>query len=403
MIRMSVGQNAMKLNDWQRVLIFLVISVAYRAHGNCINGNVPKDEDTVADEFLQSDNPTIDTTTILGKSFWPPAINLFELLQGGTPVYNDVDIDRCLSIANISESPSTLTYYEENDAFYKSIASDLDVAVQFISFGSVSNTISHLLQDFQETSYQGAQLDYGQYVKSFNLNKACLVQLPLDPVFIQELAKLPLNIQTDSSLDSFDEYRKFVSIYGGFILTEVKVGARLEVFSTAEESQGYTEQQFRNRACAQLSLSRLTLPINIGPCVDLSSHELQYSVNLEMTTKYFPRGGDTNLQAELSTQGITPTVLTKFIQSAGENPYPVDYKLTPIWDLYTGYNETISKRLDNLRLYFNLLSVEDEGASDPISKHNGIPVYAYVLIGMIPSGLFIGCVTVICIVYWRRH
>ena len=293
------------------------------------------------------DTPTAVTLAIIGKSFWPPSINLLELLKTGTPVYNGTDINSCLHIVTVSESPSTLKFYRNNDAFYKSIGVNLDISVNALSYGSISSTMNHITQNFRETTRQGTQLDYGQYVKSFDLNKGCLARLPLDPVFEDELLELPLNVDNNSSLDSFADYKQFVSLYGGFVLTGVTVGARVEVFAIAEESRSYTEKQFNNCVCAQISLASATaVPVNIGPCVGFSASDLTSSFNLQMSTRYFVRGGNRSLQAQLSTQGITPSVLTKFIQSASKNPYPVDYKLTPLWDLYTGNDEMISKRLD---------------------------------------------------------
>ena len=354
----------------------------------------------VTNTVKAQDTPTAVTLAIIGKSFWPPSINLLELLKTGTPVYIGTHTNSCLHIVTVSESPSRLIYYKNSNAFYKSIGVNLDINVNAVSYGSISNTIDHLSQNFKETARQGTQLDYGQYVKSFDLNKGCLARLPLDPVFENELLKLPLEVENISSLDSFADYKQFVSLYGGFVLTGVKVGARLEVFATAEESQSYSEKQFNNRVCAQISLASFTaIPVDIGPCIGVSVSELKSSLNLQMSTRYFARGGNRSLQAQLSTQGITPNVLTKFIQSASKNPYPVDYKLTPLWDLYTGNNEMITKRLDNIRLYFNLLSKELVTPDTASVSSDDIPLYIYVLFGIVPTScccICSCCCVIIC-------
>ena len=107
-----------------------------------------------------------------------------------------------------------------------------------------------------------------------------------------------------------------------------------------------------------------------------------------MSTRYYPCGSK-YLQTQLSTQGITPYVLTRFIQSASTNPYPVDYTLTPLWHLYNGNNTAIIKRLDNIRLYFALLSKEEETSKSP--------TYIYYILAAVLPVLLCTCVT--CCVY----
>ena len=55
-------------------------------------------------------------------------------------------------------------------------------------------------------------------------------------------------------------------------------------------------------------------------------------------------------------------MLEQFIASANTNPYPVDYELTPLWELYTGSDSNIKNRLNNIRQYFVLLSQEDSSS-----------------------------------------
>lgn len=174
-------------------------------------------------------SPSAVTMGILGKSFWPPSVNLLELLKTGARVYSDNDTLTCLHIVPISESPSTLIYYSNNNALYRSIGAGLDVTLDFVSFGAISNTVDSLFQDFRETTHQGVQLDYGKFIWSYDLSKSCLASKPLNPAFVTALLQLPQNIGDTSSLDSFADYEQFVTLYGGFVLTEVKVGARLEV------------------------------------------------------------------------------------------------------------------------------------------------------------------------------
>ena len=336
-------------------------------------------------------SPSAVTMGILGKSFWPPSVNLLELLKTGTRVYSDNATLTCLHIVPISESPSTMIYYSNNNAFYRSIGAGLDVTLDIVTFGAISNTIDNLFQDFRETAHQGMQLDYGKFIRSYDLSKSCLASKSLDPAFVTALLQLPQDIDDTSSIDSFADYEQFVTLYGGFVLTGVKVGARLQVFATAEASRSYTQSQFNNRVCASVSLGTLgTAPVNIGPCIGFSYYSLTSSRNLYMSTKYYPRGGSKYLQTYLSTQGITPSVLRSFIQSASTYPYPVDYTLTPLWHLYTGNNAAITKRLDNIQLYFALLSKEDEDTSK-------FPTYVYyILAGVLPV---LVCTCVICCVY----
>ena len=342
-------------------------------------------------------SPSAVTMGILGKSFWPPSVNLFELLTTGTRVYSDSVTLTCRHIVPISESPSTLIYYSNNNAFYRSIGASLEVSLDIVSFATISNTVDNLFQEFRETAHQSVQLDYGKFVQSYDLSKSCLVSKPLDPTFVTALLQLPQDIDDPSSIDSFADYEQFVTLYGGFVLTGVKVGARLQVFATAETSRNYTRTQFNNRVCVPVSLGTLgTVPVNIGPCIGFSYSTLSSSRNLHMSTRYYPRGGNKTLQTQLSTQGITPSVLTKFIQSASTNPYPVDYTLTPLWHLYTGNNATITKRLDNIQLYFTLLSREEEDTSK-------FPTYVYYILAGVLTVLLCICVTCCAYCCYKRQ
>ena len=337
---------------------------------------------------FSQDTPRAQTMALLGKSFWPPSINLLELLKAGTQVYNGPDVENCLSTVHVSESPSTLEYYKSNEAFYRSFGANLDIALSVISFGSISGTLGFIEKNFQETSRQSSQLDYGHYVESFDLNKGCLANALLNPAFESEIQDLPLTIDINST-DAFGDYKRFVGLYGGFIVTGVTTGARLQVFATAEKTFSYSEKQFSTRVCAQISLASVTgIPSSVGPCVGFSQTQLESSLSLEMSTRYFVRGGDRTLQTQLSTQGIKTDVLTEFIQSATTNPYPVDYRLTPLWDIYTGDDENITQKLDNLRRYFLFASEEETRlfASDSIHQFTDL---SYALLGIIQAIVFV--------------
>ena len=306
------------------------------------------------------------TTNIIGKSFWPPTVNLFEDLTAGSQVYSNADITSCLLNDSISESPSSVTFYESNSEFYQSIGGNLGLNADVIGVGSIHGTLASISNiNFRETDIQGTQLDYGQFVRSYQLTKSCLVDLSFVSAFMDALSQLPLEVNDTTSIDSFVDYQEFVSIYGGFLLTGIKVGARIQVFATSEESRMYSESQFSSRVCAVISLQSAGAPVKLGPCVGFSDTSLTESLSLVMTVKSYPRGGNRTLQAQLSTQGVTPTVLEQFIASANTNPYPVDYELTPLWELYTGSDSNIKSRLDNIRQYFVLLS--REGSSSGVS------------------------------------
>ena len=320
----------------------------------------------VQSNFTGIINAIVVTSNIIGKSFWPPSENLFEALTGGTQVYSDTDITNCLQNVSISESPSSVTFYESNTEFYQSIGGNLGVNVEVIGVGSVHGTLASIsTKNFRETDIQGTQLDYGQFVRSYTLTKSCLTRLSFVSDFMNALLQLPLEVNDTTSIDSFVDYQEFVSIYGGFLLTGIKVGARIQVFATSEESRMYSESQFSSRVCAVISLQSAGIPAKLGPCIGFSDTNLRESLSLVMSVKSYPRGGNRTLQAKLSTQGVTPTVLEQFIASANTNPYPVDYQLTPLWELYTGSNSNVRNRLDNIRQYFVLLS--REGSSSGVS------------------------------------
>ena len=303
------------------------------------------------------------TSNVIGKSFWPPSVNLFEALTTGTQVYSDTDITNCLLNVSISESPSSVTFYESNSEFYQSIGGNLGLNAEVVGVGSIHGTLASISNiNFRETDIQGTQLDYGQFVRSYQLTKSCLVDLSFVSAFMDALSQLPLEVNDTTSIDSFVDYQEFVSIYGGFILTGIKVGARIQVFATAKETRMYSESQFSSRVCAEISLQSVGVPVKLGPCVGFSDTNLRESQSLEMVTRSYPRGGNRTLQAQLSTQGVTPTVLEQFIASANTNPYPVDYELTPLWELYTGSDSNIKNRLNNIRQYFVLLSQEDSSS-----------------------------------------
>ena len=237
---------------------------------------------------------------------------------------------------------------------------------EVVGVGSIHGTLASISNiNFRETDIQGTQLDYGQFVRSYQLTKSCLTRLSFVSDFMNALLELPLEVNDTSLIDSFVDYEDFVSIYGGFVLTGIKVGARIQVFATSEESRMYSESQFSSRVCAVISLQSVGVPVKLGPCVGFSDTSLTESLTLVMTVKSYPRGGNRTLQAQLSTEGVTPSVLQQFIASANTNPYPVDYQLTPLWELYTGSDSDIKSRLDNIRQYFFLLS--QDGSSSGVS------------------------------------
>jgi hypothetical protein len=292
---------------------------------------------------------------VIGMSFWPPSVNLLEELIVGATVYSSESITKCLREAQVSESPSRITFYENNNLFYRSIGGQLSLDVGVESVASIKATLASISDiDFESVDIQGTQLDYGQYVDVYELSSSCLANEPFADNFLAELMRLP-KVNDTESLVSFVDYEEFVSLYGAFIITKITRGARIQVYATAESSLKYNQLQFSSRVCASVNVQALDIPINIAPCAGVSASDVTESLMLRISTRSFPRGGNRALQAELSTE-ITQEKLAQFIASAESDPYPVDYVLTPIWKLYTGNDPDIRARMNNLESYFTFIS-----------------------------------------------
>ena len=304
--------------------------------------------------FLQISG-TQNNVPVIGKLFWPPSINLLEELTGGATAYSQQTINECLSEQSLSESPSDIEYYENNELFYRSIGINLGFDLNLLSVDSIQATLASISDvNFRFVEVEGTQLDYGQYIKNYQLIKSCLADKPFDERFLNELMSLPILNDTDSFL-SYIDYEQFSKLFGAFVVTRVTVGARVQVFATARQSLQYSQIQFGSRVCAEISVAG-DVPVEIGPCVRFTSSQITESESLDIDVRSYVRGGNRTLQAQLSTEGIIPTVLQRFIASAPANPYPVDYQLTPIWDIYIGSDEEITARLRNLRSYFVSIS-----------------------------------------------
>lgn len=330
-------------------------------------------------------NAQRNTTTLniqeIGASFWPPSVNLLEELTGGSTVYTSQSISDCLLEQDISETPSSFVFYENNNAIYNSIGGSLGVNVKF-AVASIAATLASVTDiTLTTTTVQGTSLNYGQYVRSYDLPLDCLARQNFDQDFIDAILELPPTINNTQSLSSYESYRQFASIYGGFVVTRIVLGARAQFFALAEESRRYTELQFNSRICATITVEG----VNIGPCIGFNLDQIRESLTLLMSTSKYLRGGNRTLQAKLSTEGLNASTLLGFIQSASTNPYPVDYNMEPVWELYNGNDMQIRTRLNNLRDYFSLLSNDNNQGSGASTVHYIVSFGTILLIAILTT------------------
>ena len=207
-------------------------------------------------------------------------------------------------------------------------------------------------------SVSGTSLNIGRKDFDLQFSPNCLYNTNLQDRVLEDFASLPIEISKPWFKDSWREYDIFLNTHGSHVITAVTYGASIDQYAFGEESSSYTEKQLTTKACAALPGEVIgAAGLSLSACAGLNKNDLKDISNTKMTTSITIRGGSIETRNRLLSDK-SADVIFKFLSEGDENPAPIRYKLTPIWQVLANQKQVKASNLNknvqavNMQYYF---------------------------------------------------
>ena len=238
--------------------------------------------------------------------------------------------------------------------------------VQFLSLKPtiVFNTKSDIIK------YQNLKSSHIVYSKesgviSFENNDKCR-KLNINPQFITDFKKLPVNVINYELSTSWEPFRAFFNRWGTHVMTQITFGSKIDLWNTESKENSESSSQLEAKLCAQLDgpIPDPTSPLaSLCSKFDRTKREEALKTSTKETSIYI--GGTEKTRDAFIESGNTRQNISNFINSSSESNQAISYGFTPIWQVFQQIEnvsciESINKgddkslQCDNLQRCLNL-------------------------------------------------
>ena len=157
---------------------------------------------------------------------------------------------------------------------------------------------------------------------------------------------------------SWRDYQNFLQTHGSHVITAVTYGSSVDQYAFAEESSSYSARDFTVKACASLAGDVAVSSLNIEACSGVTKEDISKLYNSKMTTSITVRGGTVDTRNRLVYERSNDLLL-QFLAEGQTHPTPIEYTLTPIWQILRSQNYILAKNRNagvqavNLQFYYD--------------------------------------------------
>ena len=131
---------------------------------------------------------------------------------------------------------------------------------------------------------------------------------------------------------SWRDYHYFLQTHGSHVITDVTYGSSVDQYAFAEESSSHSARDFTVKACASLAGNAAVSSLNVEACSGVTKEEIRKLYNSKMTTTITVRGGTVDTRNRLVYERSNDLLL-QFLAEGQTYPTPIEYTLTPIWQI----------------------------------------------------------------------
>ncbi|XP_028406201.1 DELTA-alicitoxin-Pse2a-like [Dendronephthya gigantea] len=291
--------------------------------------------------------------TLLGKSIYVPREDLLGDIPNGISFFKEIKTEECLRKVNLATTIKDQSFYKNTGEFYKSIATETGLEAKYeggFSLGaSVDATTKSVSGSKREVS--GTSLNLATKAFEQQMKPNCLYNTEMHSRLLSDFESLPERISTPWHKSSWRDYQRFLNTHGSHVITAVTFGASIDQYAFAEKSSSYTAREFTVKACASLGRDLKAASASVSACSGVSQEEVNKISNERMTSSITVRGGTAPTRQKLLYDRSNENIL-KFLDEGHSTPTPIQYTLTPIWQVL-GEQQGGKVKAINLQYYFD--------------------------------------------------
>ena len=278
--------------------------------------------------------------TLLGKSIYVPISNLLGEIPNGITFLKNVPKE-CYQKIERRKMVKDQSFYENTGQFYKSIATSTNLHAGYESKFTLGFTLDATTESISGShrKVSGTSLNFVSMNYELQLKPNCLYESDLQERVFNDFAALQTNITKPWYKDSWRDYDLFLRTHGSHVITAVTYGASINQYAFAKESSKYKAKDFTAKACSAFAGDVSTIVnLKLSACAGLKKEDLSNISNAAMTSSIKVRGGTLETRSKLLYERSQELVL-KFLKEGNENASPIQFKLTPVWQILNGQKQ----------------------------------------------------------------
>ena len=295
-------------------------------------------------------------TYSIGEAFYLPDSDLLGTFTEGASIFQEIPKD-CIRYHDQSRTRNDRSFYENDEAFYKSMAVSASISASLIGPFTMGVTLSSASQSMSSGSVEvtGTSINIYTLKDYYQISKDCLNKEQFSKEFEKDFESLPTKIEDPSKISDWGDYDTFLKKYGSHILKAVHRGSRMVQWTFAKETEQYSQKDLALASCIDLAVPTQVALLNVNACGSYSKEDKQRVSSMSTSNKLTLLGGTTATRSNLQ-QTRTPELIAQFMREGDTNPSPAIYTFTSIWNIlkrrYIGQRTDGLLRVLNLQTYY---------------------------------------------------
>lgn len=301
-----------------------------------------------------------DYEALLGKSIYVPTVDLLGAIPNGITFLKNVS-KKCYRKMKHKTTVKDQSFYKNTGQFYKSVATKTNLHGGYESQFTLGFTLDATTKSVSGSNRKVSGTSLNLVTKSFEVQflSNCLYESELEGRVLNDFAALKTEISKPWFKDSWRNYDVFLQTHGSHVITAVTYGSSVSQYAFAKESSSYKAKDFTVKACLSLAGDVKTIMnLSLSACANVNKDDVKNISDAEMTSTITVRGGTIETRHKLLYDRSKELIL-KFLEEGNKDPSPIEFKLTPVWQILNGQkrvqkeNPNRRAQASNMQYYFD--------------------------------------------------
>ena len=273
--------------------------------------------------------------TDVGNGFYLPTEEIGVVSTGGKSIFSSLP-DSCIYEEEDNSIVKEQTTFDNSESFYRNVAAEAGLSVKLTGKYTMGATLRAKMTDasIAEEEVSGASINIYNYVSTAILDKGCISgpSTSLSEDLVTDFKSLSTEVDNPHKQESWTKYHDFLKTYGTHVVTHTYFGASLQVWTFANKTEQYTQEQINNRSCVDFAGDIAYVGDEIKACVGITEDQVEQVKNLNMQFKLEVHGGSDETQKQLE-NNRSAEMIRHFLNEGRELKKQIKNLYTPIWDI----------------------------------------------------------------------